>query len=124
LSYLETIAAGMSAFVYLKRAGKQRRWLTASGRGCSSHRFDGHVSGGIGYWLLDQNIKISLTTKTHMVILHELHKLSSDHGIRNLQVPTGDHCIKKLAVSDVSKIVRMLLVSRGWVITYCRINTV
>jgi hypothetical protein len=25
LSYLETIAAGMSAFVYLKRAGKQRR---------------------------------------------------------------------------------------------------
>jgi hypothetical protein len=42
----QTIAAGLPAFVFLKRAGKQWFWLAASGRGSRTHRYDGHVSGG------------------------------------------------------------------------------
>jgi hypothetical protein len=35
------MAAGLHAFVYLRRAGKQRLWFAASGLGSSSHRFEG-----------------------------------------------------------------------------------
>jgi hypothetical protein len=38
-----------AAFVYLKRAGKQRLWLAPSGRGSSAHRCEGHVTGGAVY---------------------------------------------------------------------------
>jgi hypothetical protein len=43
----QTIAAGLPAFGYLKRVGKQQFWLAASGRDSSPHRYEGHVSSGI-----------------------------------------------------------------------------
>jgi hypothetical protein len=51
----QTIDAGLLAFVYLKRAGKHRFWLAASGRGSSPHRYEimramcpaVHVSGEV-----------------------------------------------------------------------------
>jgi hypothetical protein len=47
LSLNEQENSWLPAFVYLRRAGKQRLWLGASGRGSSSHRFGTDVSGGI-----------------------------------------------------------------------------
>jgi hypothetical protein len=56
LSCRQTIAAWLSAFIYLKHLGKQRLWLAACTWG-SSHWFGGDVVGGV----LERSLRLTET---------------------------------------------------------------